>query len=72
MADATERGRAMNGGALTISFADQIACIRREIAMRERVYPKWVSAGRMKAEAAERELAARRAVLETLSSLQTP
>jgi hypothetical protein len=39
--------------------------------MRERVYPKWVNAGRMKAEAAEREIAAMRAVLETLLSLQT-
>jgi hypothetical protein len=62
----------MNDSAPSIPFADQIACVRREIAMRERVYPKWVNAGRMKAEAAEREIAAMRAVLETLSSLQTP
>lgn len=61
----------MNDGAPRIPFADQIACVRREIAMRERVYPKWVNAGRMKAEAAEREIAAMRAVLETLLSLQT-
>jgi hypothetical protein len=40
--------------------------------MRERVYPKWVNAGRMKAEAAEREIAAMRAVLKTLLSLQSP
>jgi len=62
----------MNDGVPSISFADQIACVRREIAMRERVYPKWVNAGRMKAEAAERGIAAMRAVLETLLSLQTP
>ncbi len=62
----------MNDGAPSISFADQIACVRREIAMRERVYPKWVNAGRMKAEAAEREIAAMRAVLKTLLSLQSP
>jgi hypothetical protein len=62
----------MNDGAPSIPFADQIACVRREIAMRERVYPKWVNAGRMKADAAEREIAAMRAVLETLSFLQTP
>jgi hypothetical protein len=62
----------MNTGVPTISLADQIASVRREIAMRERVYPKWVNAGRMKAEAAEREIAAMRAVLETLLSLQTP
>jgi hypothetical protein len=61
----------VNEGAPRIPFADQIACVRREIAMRERVYPKWVNAGRMKAKAAEREIAAMRAVLEILLSLQT-
>jgi hypothetical protein len=62
----------MNRDAPTVSFAEQTACVRREIAMRERVYPKWVGTGRMKAEAAEREIAAMRAVLQTLLSLQTP
>jgi len=55
----------------TFSITDQIACVRREIGMRERVYPKWVSAGRMKQDAADRELAAMRAVLTTLETLQT-
>lgn len=62
----------MSTDALAISVADQITCVRREIAMRARVYPKWVNAGRMKADAAEREIAAMHAVLETLLSLQTP
>jgi hypothetical protein len=62
----------MSTDAQAISVVDQITCVRREIAMRERVYPKWVNAGRMKAEAAEREIAAMRAVLETLLSLQIP
>jgi hypothetical protein len=62
----------MNDGAPSIPLADQIGCVRREIAMRERVYSKWVNAGRMKAEAAEREIAAMRAVLKTLLSLQSP
>jgi hypothetical protein len=55
----------MTGDGREVSLADQIACVRREIAMRERVYPKWVSAGRMKAEAAKRELDAMRAILGT-------
>jgi hypothetical protein len=54
----------------TFSIADQIACVRREIGMRERVYPKWVAGGRMKQDAADRELAAMRAVLATLQSLK--
>ncbi|MFN3349086.1 hypothetical protein [Pseudorhodoplanes sp.] len=57
----------MNG---EISLAEQIACVRREIGMRERVYPKWVSAGRMKAETAERELRAMMAVMATLTALR--
>lgn len=61
----------MTNGTPQISIADQIACVRREIGMREQAYPKWVSAGRMKAETAEREIAAMRAALETLLSLQT-
>ncbi|MBF6560523.1 MAG: hypothetical protein IVW56_09550 [Candidatus Binataceae bacterium] len=48
----------------------QIACIRREIALRERVYPKWVAAGRMKQEAADRELATMTAVLVSLEALK--
>src|SRR6478672_7720338 len=31
------------------SLEDQVACVRRELAMRERVYPRWVSEGRMTA-----------------------
>jgi len=54
----------------TFSIADQIACVRREIAMRERVYPKWVSAGRMKHDDAHREIAAMQAVLTTLEALR--
>ena len=52
-----------------ISLHEQIVCVRREIGMRERVYPKWVSAGRMKQDVADREIAAMRAVLLTLETI---
>lgn len=48
----------------------QIACVKREIAMRERVYPKWVLSGSMKAEAADHEVRCLKAVLGTLIGLQ--
>lgn len=48
----------------------QIACVKREIAMRERVYPKWVLSGRMKAETADHEVSCLKAVLGTLIGLQ--
>ena len=47
----------------------QIACVRREISLRERVYPRWVDSGRMTADLARHELAGMRAVLETLLEL---
>jgi len=53
-----------------ITLAEQIAAVRREIAMRERVYPKWVASGRMTQVKAEHEIAAMRAVLDTLLSLR--
>lgn len=52
-------------GAMTEINA-QIACVKREIAMRERVYPKWIDAGRMKPEMAAREIDTMRGVLGTL------
>lgn len=44
----------------------QIACVEREIAMRERAYPRWVTQLKMTQKKAEQEVAAMRAVLETL------
>ncbi len=47
----------------------QIRCVEREIAMRERVYPRWVEQHRMTQRKADEEIQAMRAVLETLHSL---
>lgn len=55
---------------MTITLADQIRCVQREIAMRERVYPKWVKDGRMPSTKAADELAAMKAVRATLLELE--
>jgi hypothetical protein len=55
---------------MTVALADQIKCARRELAMRKGVYPKWVTAGRMKPEAADRELAAMEAIVTSLEEEQ--
>jgi len=52
-----------------VTLRDQIACVEREITMRERVYPRWVAAGKMTPGKADAELAGMRAVLETLRGL---
>ena len=49
-----------------VPLADQIRCVERELALRRNVYEKRVRNGYMKEEDAQRELAAMRAVLETL------
>lgn len=51
-----------------VSMLDQIKCVRREISMRERVYPRWIEQGKLKQEVADRELAHMRAVLDTLEA----
>jgi len=45
------------------SYDDMIACVRREIALRKRVYPKWVDQERMNQEKADREIECMEAVL---------
>lgn len=48
---------------------EQIRCVEREIAMRKRVYPKFVANGRMELATADTELACMEQVLRTLRSL---
>lgn len=55
--------------AITIPLADQLAEVRREIGMRRKAYPRWVSLGRMKQEQADRGIAAMEAVRDTLAGL---
>jgi len=46
-----------------ISAEAKRACLRREIAMRRRVCPAWVKAGRMTQAKADREIAVMAAIL---------
>lgn len=46
-----------------ITLSDKIRCLKREIAMRERAYPKWLKAGKITLEASVHEIAAMKAVL---------
>jgi hypothetical protein len=53
-----------------ITLLDQIKEIRREIALRERVYPGWVQRGRLSEGQATYALAVMREVLKTLERLE--
>ena len=54
-----------------ITLAQQIACLKREIAMRKNVYPKWVSSQKMRQSEADYEIAAMTAALHTLMGMVT-
>lgn len=45
---------------------EMIACVEREIAMREKVYPRRIAQGMMKLERADREIEIMKAVSRTL------
>jgi hypothetical protein len=56
-------------GVPKVSLDRQIACVKREVKMREKCYPGWIGDGRMASQTAERELDAMRAVLDTLRGI---
>jgi hypothetical protein len=47
-----------------MTCAEKLACIRRELAMREKVYPRWIEQRRMTAAKAAAEIATMRAIAE--------
>ncbi len=52
-----------------ITLDDQIRCVKREIAMRRVVYPKWITQGKIDQAKADREIEVMEAVLKTLEVL---
>ena len=54
---------------MSISYTEQLREVRRELAYRERVFPRWVSERRMSARDADQRMNAMRAVAETLVPL---
>jgi hypothetical protein len=54
-----------------VSLEEQLACVDREISMRERVYARWVAEKRMTQKTADKEIEGMRAVRETLKQVQS-
>ena len=53
-----------------VQLADQIACVERELKMRRRVYPRWVTQGKLTEAAADLEMTRMEAVLQSLVALK--
>lgn len=56
--------------AVDVQLTDQIACVERELKMRRRVYPRWVSQGKLQQVGADLELQRMTAVLRSLVALR--
>lgn len=63
MADEDERGPS------PYTLTEQIAEVKREIALRHRLYPRWIAEARMAQPTAERQIACMTAVLHTLLAM---
>ena len=50
---------------------EQIAELERELAMRERAYPRWIAAKTLKQDVADRQVARLKASIATLSRLRS-
>jgi hypothetical protein len=57
---------------MPVSIERQISCVKRELAIREKIFPQWVDSGRLTPESMKRELDGMRAVLATLEGLRRP
>jgi hypothetical protein len=55
---------------IVITLVEQIAEVKREIALRERVYAKQVAAGTLKPEQADRQIGRMKAVLATVERVK--
>ena len=53
-----------------ITLDEQIAEAQRELALREKCYPGWVKSGRLSMDEAYHQLAAMRAIVNTLQRLE--
>lgn len=59
-------------GALPIPLVVQLREVEREVALRRRVYPRWITEGRLTREAATRQVETMEAVAATLRRLLPP
>lgn len=54
--------------AATFTLDEKIACVRREVEMRRRVYPNWVRSGRISQAHADHQIACMESVLADLEA----
>jgi len=53
-----------------ITFAEQIAEAQRELALRKKCYPQWVTSGKLDADTARRRILVQDEIVRTLKRLE--
>lgn len=56
----------------SFTLPEMIAEAKREVAMRERVYPRWIDAGKLKPSEAARRISLMKAIADELERRQQP
>jgi hypothetical protein len=54
-----------------VTISEMVACAKREVSMREAVFPRRVATGKMSSEKAERETLLMEAIVQLLEGIQT-
>lgn len=54
------------------SLSELVKCAKRELAMRQNAYPKWVAAGRMRGDVAQHEIECMTQIVSLLEQQQQP
>ncbi len=62
---------AQSGDRMMVTDKEKLACAEREVKMRQRVYPTWVTSGRMRQVDADREIATMQAIADDYRSRAT-
>lgn len=51
-------------------LSDQLACARRELALRRSVYPKWIDSGRLSRDKAAHEIECMESIVASIEKLK--
>lgn len=52
------------------SIADLVECAKRELALRQRVYPKWIASGKLDPRKADHEIECMQAIASRLEKIR--
>jgi hypothetical protein len=55
---------------MKFTVAEKLKCAKRELALRQAVYPKFIASGRLKQQSADQEIALMQAIVDDYTALE--